>query len=139
MIFLAVQPSFANTSIEVPQSVMATFQKLYPKALEVSWDNYENEFIAYFENEGNYSEATFHATGKWLETNTSLEEDQLPETIMDYIVQNFENEVEYYFNLTFTERPNEVRYYVSFSTENSKVYLIFDGEGTILETEIEEN
>jgi hypothetical protein len=64
MTFLAAQTSFANIQTDIPEVVLTTFQSLYPDATDVSWDTYEDEYIASFENDGMFSEATFSAKGK---------------------------------------------------------------------------
>ncbi len=138
MTFLAVQTTTANILIDVPKNVMTTFQNLYPNATDINWDKFENDYIAYFENDGNYSEATFDSTGKWLETSTSMEVEQMPDFIALYISENIEEAVDYYNNITMTERPDEVRYDVSFATESYTVYLVFNEEGDLLSKEIEE-
>lgn len=137
MTFLAAQTSFANIQTDIPEVVLTTFQSLYPDATDVSWDTYEDEYIASFENDGMFSEATFSAKGKQLETTTSLNESQLPESIQNYINENYAEEIEYYDSMSLIEKPGFVRYYVTLTTESNTVSLTFDGDGNLLKEDNE--
>lgn len=139
MTFLAAQTSFAGIHIDIPEPVLTTFQALYPKAEEVNWDEYDGEYYVSFEN-GEYSSmATFNAKGTWIETTTSLTEEQLPESISNYVTDNHGEELEYYDGMSLIERPDFVRYYISIVTDTQYLTLTFSEGGELLKKEVEKS
>jgi hypothetical protein len=72
-----------------------------------------------------------------LETTTSLNESQLPESIQNYINENYAEEIEYYDSMSLIEKPGFVRYYVTLTTESNTVSLTFDGDGNLLKEDNE--
>lgn len=66
----------------VPEAVKTTFNEKFPKAGDVDWKleadgNWEVEF----ELDDEESSATFTAEGKWLETETEIAVDDLPDAV----------------------------------------------------------
>ncbi len=72
--------SFAQ--IKTPAAVTTAFDKKFPNATNVKWDK-ENarEYEAEFEWEGVKYSANFSNSGQWLETESPLMFDQLPDKV----------------------------------------------------------
>jgi hypothetical protein len=79
VIFMAVT---SCKSDNVPEAVNKTFQNKFPNATNAKWDK-ENahEFEAEFVWNGAKYSANFSDTGEWLETESTISFNQLPEKV----------------------------------------------------------
>ena len=82
--FLAFVCAFATgfTQCKTPGTVTAAFNQKFPNAKSVKWDK-ENahEYEASFELESAKYSANFSDNGDWLETESPISFDQLPEKV----------------------------------------------------------
>ncbi len=75
---------------KTPEKVKATFNLKYPNAKEVGWDMEEkNEWEAEFEMDEKEMSATFDQSGKWLETETEIEGEDLPAPVKETLKTQF--------------------------------------------------
>lgn len=66
----------------VPDAIRSAFDEKFPKADDVEWKLEENgNWEVEFELDEEESSATFSAEGKWLETETEIAVDDLPEAV----------------------------------------------------------
>lgn len=79
VIFLTVTSCISQ---DVPQAVTKAFELKYPGATSVKWDK-ENahEYEAEFELAGLKYSTNFSDTGEWMETESSVTFNQLPEKV----------------------------------------------------------
>ncbi len=76
-----------------PEAVRITFQKKYPGENDPDWHvdshgNYESRFRI----KGIRHRADFNANGDWIETEVSIDKDELPKAIQDAIDRDYPDE-----------------------------------------------
>lgn len=75
---------FATSFVQIktPKVVITTFNQIFPNATNVKWDK-ENahEYEASFKWKGEKHSANFNDTGEWLETESPITFNQLPEKV----------------------------------------------------------
>ena len=118
------EPAWANG---LPGKVKTTFEKMYPKASDVDWEEDEDgNFMAYFSISKIYKEAHFKSMGIWLFTITEISEGEIPERTNTYL------EDEYPETEIMSARKYE-------DPKTKLIYEVFVQSGTeILEGELEE-
>jgi hypothetical protein len=82
---------FATTgwSQNVPVSVKATFESLYPGAQSVKWEKDGYYYEAEFTLDGDEMEAVFDATGGFIESEMEINVDELPAAVRNSLSENF--------------------------------------------------
>jgi len=125
LLFVAAQ------ELKVPDAVLEAFETKYPDAGKVTWKikndayqaqfNYESKRLAYFANDG-----------KWLKTATMIDEMDLPENVVEYVMDNYDTadftQLQYVIN-----NKDQSYYLVIFELDGEKIKLKFDDEGEILQ------
>jgi len=89
LIFLSCKQ---EVNAQAPDAVKETFQKKYPGEDDPDWHqddhgNYESNFKI----DGIKYRADFNADGSWIETETSIDEDDLPKAIREAIERDYED------------------------------------------------
>ena len=75
---------------EVPAPVKEAFTKRFPAAKEVKWEKENDVSIeAEFKIGKTEYSAIFDQTGKWLETETEIKKNELPEVVLSAIAKEF--------------------------------------------------
>ncbi|WP_319228293.1 PepSY-like domain-containing protein [Draconibacterium orientale] len=73
-----------------PKSVSDTFNSKFSGATNVKWDQEEeNEWEAEFTMDNNQMSASFNVDGTWLETESEIEESELPTSVKAKLVMNY--------------------------------------------------
>ena len=140
--FFTFQTSGINVcEIQIPEKVIKSFQKKYPKNTEASWDDLGDMFVVNFYDEGDVlKEANFDPEGNWQETITVLDEDELPKKIITFIENKYRGDAELY-DVIFSEKPEGNFYFVNIDimemsedeeTESQSITLTFDDKGKFL-------
>jgi hypothetical protein len=107
VIILLCAASFTFAQTKVPEKVQSAFNGKFPKATQVKWEEDDGEFEAEFIIDSvNYS-ANFSEKGKWLETETTITFDALPDAVKKVVKDGF--------------KDNEIK----------SVYLVEDSEGLV--------
>lgn len=79
IVFTSVVANAAN----VPLAVLTAFQQKFPKATDIKWGKEGNgSYEANFEIEEIDMSANFKADGSWLETETEVDGNKLPATVL---------------------------------------------------------
>ncbi|MBV7268108.1 PepSY-like domain-containing protein [Winogradskyella luteola] len=84
-----------NKSIkaQAPEAVKTTFKAKYPGENDPDWHKDDQGYYeAHFKIDGVKYRADFNADGSWVETETSIDEDDLPEAIKKVIKEKFDDE-----------------------------------------------
>jgi len=127
--------SFAACSqSRVPAAVKTAFGKKFPTAKKVDWGKEgKTQWEAEFElNEKDIS-ANFDLQGNWKETETDLEEDEVPSVVMNVLKAKFPGyKVK---DAAFTETPKYSAYEIVIKKGESKKEITIDKTGKILNTE----
>lgn len=75
---------------KVPAQVKAKFKALHPNADEVKWDVEDNDYEVTFESEEDVDMSLlFDAKGNIIETESEIEEDDLPSAVKSSVENNF--------------------------------------------------
>lgn len=120
----------------IPESVAQAFEKMYPDAQEVEWEKEEDIWEAEFMENAHEVSAEFTAAGGWIESETTLQRNEVPAPVVQAVLAKYPN-AEF---LEFEEvRGVEfMAYEVEFSFEGEEMEILISGSGVILESE-EEN
>jgi hypothetical protein len=71
----------------VPDGVKAKFAEMFPNVKDVKWEKEKANYEAEFEIEKVETSAEFDESGAWLQTETHLDVDKLPDNIKDYFAK----------------------------------------------------
>ena len=135
---LLIALSFSSCEQEnVPEKVKSAFNKKYSGAKKVDWDMEEkNEWEAEFEMNKKEMSATFDQNGKWLETETEIEESQLPEAVTLSLKNNFKGyETE---EAEYLESPEYKGYELELEGKDGDITVLIGMDGKILKQASEE-
>ena len=115
---------------QVPKIVQMAFKQKYPTVRPLFWfqlnDDYEAQFVL---SEKNVS-VEFSKTGKWVNTETVLPEEEFSEKILDYVRQTYPT---YELDMVILEEsPVGIFYDVTIVNEETDMELIFDNSGTFM-------
>ena len=90
-LFIALSFSYAGTI--APANIVSAFNTKFPDATKVKWDK-ENahEYEAEFMWKGGKCSANYNYKGEWLETESSITFEQLPEIIQQAFYKSHKNE-----------------------------------------------
>ncbi|MEI6124702.1 MAG: PepSY-like domain-containing protein [Bacteroidota bacterium] len=78
------------TADKVPAEVKTAFQKMFPTATKVAYEMEKADYEISFMLDGTECSANFDKTGKWLETETELNDAQIPAAVKATLAKEFE-------------------------------------------------
>ena len=85
--------SRAQNSSKTPEAVKKTFQAKYPGENDPDWDVDSNgNYESHFKIDGIKYRADFLPDGKWIETETSIDKDELPSAVKEAIKKLYPDE-----------------------------------------------
>lgn len=92
LINLVVLSCKQNANAQTPDAVKETFQKKYPGEDDPDWhkDDHGN-YESHFKIDGIKYRADFNPDGSWIETETSIDEDELPKAIREAIKRDYDD------------------------------------------------
>lgn len=129
--------TFSCAQTSVPTAVKEAFGSKYPAAQSVKWEAEDDEFEAEFLLSGKKMEASFSASGVWLETETEIKKSALPALVQQAISQGFQGyaikEVE---QLSTPGWDNA--YEVELKKGKEVIEVVFSDSGQVLEKDAEE-
>ena len=127
-IFIVLFASCSLAQRDVPDAVRTTFQAKYPGEDDPDWhrDDHGN-FEAHFKTDGRHLRADFNPDGSWIETEESIDKDDLPKAVRDWIEAEHEND-----DITEIERVEHHSKGLFFDIE-------FKRKGKNLDVEVREN
>ena len=150
---LTANLTMAN-AIDVPVEVLRAFKAQFSNAKNVSWSLEDDFYLVEFSVKDTEMDASYEPSGEWFETNTYLEEADLPNPIQDYLTEEYA--VIKVFSIRFTETPDDATYELLIEIademdneeeegqteetetveteeeENEVIKLLFDAEGKII-------
>ena len=116
-------------AIIVPDAVMDRFTLLYPDARNIEWQVIKDNYKADFKNDKATTMALIAWDGAVLKTETEIKTTALPETAIDYLVQNYPaKKIE---QASISEDKDGI---ITFEAVLDKVDLTFDCTGQVLAT-----
>lgn len=116
---------------EVDSQVQEAFSKRFPDAQKVTWGKENSEeWEAEFEQNQQEFSANFNTDGKWLETETAIEMEQLPQKISEAVKSDFsEAQIRKIFRI---EQPNEFFYELELQQDNREIEVLYKESGELL-------
>jgi hypothetical protein len=129
---IAILFSLSIFAQAVPDAVMQTFKSTYPNSEIIEWENIEGNYTAsFFNSRKQYSVAIFSPAGKWIETNTQIEESGLPSKVVKCWKKEYP-EIRSVTAILKTEVPKKKpKYQISFETPTLLVNLLFNHKGKV--------
>lgn len=127
---IATTPAMAMENTPVPEAVENAFKAKFPNAEDVEWElENDNLWEVEFEMNDIEYEATFSADGTWLETETEVEEENLPATVKaaldakyaDYDLEEIEQ----------VETPTGSFYEMEIDADDEEFEISIDASGQI--------
>lgn len=122
---------------KIPSTVTESFKEKYPSASKVEWRDKVSAFAAVFEDDGTKYEARFNSKGGWIETESQVSEDAIPDAVKEGI------EKSKYAEWTIgdahkIELPgDEIQYRVQVvKTDVQKKNLVFSEKGRLLKDRV---
>lgn len=121
-----------SVSGQAPEAVKKTFQKMYPGEDDPDWHKDDHGYYeANFKIDGIKYRADYNADGTWVETETSIDEDDLPKAIQKVIKEKFDDE-----EITEVEKVQSAAkglfYDVEFKRKGKNKDVEFKADGTII-------
>jgi hypothetical protein len=118
----------------VPAAVIQAFNQQYPNAESVEWDSEKDGYEADFKIAGQEMEASFDLNGAWLETESDIDKDMLPDAVKRAVsTQFFGQKIEDVEQLS-TPQWNAA-YKIKLEDGDDKVKVYFDMDGRLLKRE----
>ena len=134
---LLIAISFSACENEkAPEKVKAAFNQKFPNAEETDWEmEKENEWEAEFEMDEKEMSATFSQDGTWLETESEIEEKDLPAPVKETLKSQFKDyEVE---EAESVETPQYKGYEIELEGE-TEFEVVIDENGNVIKKEAED-
>ena len=121
-----------GTKAKAPDAVKKTFKVKYPGENDPDWHQDDHGYYeAHFKIDGIKYRADFNEDGSWVETETSIDEKDLPEAIKKVIKDKYEDE-----DITEIEKVDSATkgafYDVEFKKKGKNKDVEFKADGTII-------
>jgi hypothetical protein len=120
--------------ITVPALVKESFAKDFPNVKEVSWSDEDSDFEAEFKLDNAFCSANYDTNGHRKELETTIKNEQLPKSALDYIGKNYSN-YKLIEAAKITNDKNIVIFEAELGLNGESFDLIFDTNGKFLEKE----
>jgi hypothetical protein len=118
-----------------PENVKKELYKKYATAQSIKWDNEEkNEWEAEFTMEGKKMSASFDNSGKWLESETVINEKELPSSVEITLNKDFAGYKKGHIEIF--ESPAMNGYEIGLKKGETSLEVILDDKGNILKKTI---
>ena len=133
---LAVAFSFSACHHEqAPEKIKTAFDQKYPDAEEVEWEMEHGKWEAEFEVDEKEMEALFDENGNWIETETEMEDEDLPDAVKQTLKNQFKDyEVE---EAEYLESPEYSGYEIELEG-NKDIEVVIGKNGQVLKQGEEE-
>ncbi len=116
-------------SKNVPTAVKDAFHKAYPSITDVDWSKDGNNYEAEYDSKKGDISVTYSPDGKLIETEMGIPKSSLPQSIMDYVKKNYnEDEVKEASKIT------DAKGVVTYEAEVKGMDLIFDLKGNFIKS-----
>ncbi len=114
---------------QVPDEVKASFESKYPGENDPDWKKDSNgNYESKFKKDGKHYRADFSPNGDWIETEQSIDKDDLPKIVRDLIKEQFDD-----YEIVEIEKVDHhskgVFYDVEFKRDGEKKDIEFTADG----------
>jgi hypothetical protein len=127
---------FDDPNSEIPEVVIDSWQKRFPRAEEIEWTRKGNNFVASFIYRDQPTHAEFTPAGDWVEARAKLDEKELHRLILTYIEEHHKDD-DFIIGEKVTRADRKDYFYIKMEREvrgESQPYvfeLFFDRAGQI--------
>jgi hypothetical protein len=121
-----------SQNVTAPKAVKSAFEQKFPNAENVKWGKENtNEYEAEFTLNMTPMSANFLKDGTWLETETSIAIDQLPQAIIDAVRLNYSGGT--IRDASKIEKPdNTIVYETDIKIKSKTKEVVFDEKGNVV-------
>jgi hypothetical protein len=122
-----------------PKEVQDSFAKKFKSAMDIQWEQEENEWEAEFKMDGTCMSASFDNTGQWLETETEINIKDLPSEIHKAVNLKFNGwEID---EIESIEKPDYKGYEIDLEKGNTEteIQVTASGEITIEKVSVDDD
>ncbi len=118
---------------DVSPNVKQAFNQKFPDAQNVSWNKENNnEWEAEFKMSGMEYSANYNEKGEWLETESEIENNELPSRVSQKMAKDYPNaSIKEVFKV---ERKEGVLYEYEFKLNGKTQEVVFDASGNVIES-----
>lgn len=122
----------SSTKGQVPEEVKSSFQEKYPGENDPDWHKDQNgNYESQFKKDGDHYRADFSPDGNWIETEQSIDEDDLPKAIKEVLEEEYDK-----FKIVEVELVNHhskgMFYDVELKDDGEKIDIEFKENGEII-------
>lgn len=121
-----------RTQITPPPAVTASFTEQFPKAEQTVWEmEGASEYEANFKDTGVQRSANYNTAGNWLETETGIQQKELPQAVRTAIAKDHADSKVIECGRVETKKNGTV-YEVQMSKNGRTSEITFSAEGAML-------
>ena len=123
MLLVGFIPSLLlGQQFDVPTEVVKTFEMKFQETEDVEWNIKDGNFEASFYVDDDYTVSLFNKNGVWLETATSINQDDISQSLIDKVYDTYkESEINNIFNV---ETASKNQFYRIELEDNTANYII---------------
>jgi hypothetical protein len=113
------------------ETVKKEFSKKYTTAQSVKWDSEEkDEWEAEFTLDGKKMSASFDNSGKWIESETAISENELPASVVNTLNENFPGYKKGHIEIF--ESPAMKGFELGLKKGETSIEVIIDNNGKVI-------
>jgi hypothetical protein len=113
----------------INEKILQIFRESYPNAVKVSWLEYPETYLVYFEEESVKSNIIFSKDGSFIRATRYYKEEYLPYYLAAAIHGKFPGKKIY--SVTEVSTPDNIEYYVKLEDDKNWVTIKLDSEANI--------
>lgn len=131
--FLLSAHSFASPGPGVKQALQQSFEKSFPGAGDIHWEQNRNGYAVEFRIESVLTRITYDRKGRFTGSIRYYSRQFLPVNLTDKIKQQYPNDE--IFGVTEATSPTAMVYFIKLEGARTWTTLFIDNEGNLSETE----
>ena len=126
-----VLAGFASMAADknINEKLVEAFKETYPNAIQVSWLEYPESYIVYFEEKGVKANIIFSQDGTFIRATRYYTKEYLPFHLVTAIREKFPERKIY--SVTEVSTPGNIDYYVKLEDAKTWMTIKVDSEGNI--------
>ncbi len=117
---------------DIPQAVKNKFTGLYPKVQGAKWEKEDANYEAGFKEKGKETSVLIDASGKLLETESSILPSDLPKTVLEYCSKNMPGK-----KIKEAAKIQNANGTITYEAEVDETDYLFDAQGNFLKKNVE--
>ncbi len=129
--FFLVILGFSSMAVgrDINEKLVKAFREAYPNAVQVSWVEYPESYIVYFQLEAVRANIIFSKEGTFVRATRYYKEEYLPYYLVADIHGKYPSKKIY--GVTEVSTPDKIEYYIKLEDPNTWMTIQLDSEGNI--------